>query len=140
MLSGNSDVDLSKVLPNSSADNIKNTSGLKIGGNIMETLGLVLLLIIIIIGAYYTSKFIAGLKMGQMQKSNFELIDSYRIGPNKTLVIVKIGIKYAVLSVNKDSVTFLMDIEENQISVHQDKTDLKVDFKQILSKISKNKE
>lgn len=140
MLSGKPDFDLSKVLPDSTTDQINSADGLNTNGNIMETLGLVLLLIIIIIGAYYTSKFVAGIKLGQMQKSNFEIIDSYRIGPNKTLIIVKVGVKLAVLSVNKDSVTFLMDLEEDQISIHQDKAEVKVDFKQILSKMSKNKE
>lgn len=102
----------------------------------MQLVGLVFLLIIILIAAYYTSKFIAGIKLGQMKESNFKVIDSYRISPNKVMQIVKVGNKYLVIAIGKDTINFITELEEAEVFIREFKTGEKLDFKQILDKLT----
>lgn len=103
----------------------------------MQMIGLVFLLIVILVAAYFTSKLIAGIKMGQMKASNFTIIDSYRISPNKVLQIVKIGNKYIVLAVGKDTVNFITELDEAEVFIREFNPVEKLDFKQILDKLGK---
>ncbi|MDF2611844.1 MAG: hypothetical protein K0R92_3318 [Lachnospiraceae bacterium] len=75
--------------------------------NVSQLIGLVFLLIVILVAAYFTSKFVGGIKLGQLKDSNFTLIDTYRISPNKVLQIVKIGNKYIVIAVAKDTINVI---------------------------------
>ncbi|NLK27981.1 MAG: flagellar biosynthetic protein FliO [Clostridiales bacterium] len=103
--------------------------------SVWHLIGLVLLLIVILIAAYYTTKFVANAKFGQLRTSNFKLIDSYRIAPNKMLQIVKVANKYLVLAVSKDSVEFITELEEAEVMVRDTRSIEKQSFKKILEKI-----
>lgn len=107
--------------------------------NLVQLLGLVLLLVIILFAAYYTSKFIGKMKLGQMKNSNFTVIDSYRIAPGKMLQIVKVGKKYIVISVAKDHISYLTDIDETELSIKDLIVTEKKSFRQIIDSI-RNKE
>lgn len=107
--------------------------------NLLQLLGLVLLLVIILFAAYYTSKFVGRMKLGQMKNSNFTVIDTYRIAPGKLLQIVKVGKKYIVISVAKDHISYLTDIDESELSVKDLSAVEKKSFRQIIDSI-RNKE
>jgi flagellar protein FliO/FliZ len=104
----------------------------------LQLVGLVFLLIIILLAAYYTSKFIGGIKLGQMKKSNFQVIDSYRVTPNKALQIVKIGNKYVVISIGKDNINFITELDEAEVVIRESHQGEKQSFIQIFDKL-KNK-
>jgi flagellar protein FliO/FliZ len=104
----------------------------------LQLVGLVFLLIIILIAAYYTSKLIGGIKLGQMKKSNFQVIDSYRVTPNKALQIVKIGNKYVVISIGKDNINFITELDEAEVIIRESHQGEKQSFIQIFDKL-KNK-
>ena len=108
--------------------------------NLLQLLGLVLLLIVILVAAYYTSRFIGKLKLGQLKNSNFNVIDTYRISPNKMLQIVKVGNKFLVISTSKDSVNYITELEESEVQIREAGTKEKQNFKQILEKFKNNKE
>lgn len=108
--------------------------------NVLQLIGLVILLIVILVAAYYTSKFIGGIKLGQLQESNFEVIDTYRISPNKVLQIVKIANKYVVIAVGKDTVSYITELDETEVRLKMSKPAEKYDFKKILEKLRNNKE
>jgi flagellar protein FliO/FliZ len=106
----------------------------------LQLVGLVFLLIIILVAAYYTSKFIGGIKLGQMRKSNFQVIDSYRVTPNKALQIVKIGNKYVVISIGKDDINFITELDEAEVIIRESQKGEKQSFKQIFDKLKNNNE
>ena len=107
--------------------------------NLVQLLGLVLLLIFILAAAYYTSRFIGKLKLGQLKNSNFSVIDTYRISPNKMLQIVKVGNKFLVISTSKDNVNYITELEESEVQLREVGTGDKQSFKQILEKFKNNK-
>jgi flagellar protein FliO/FliZ len=108
--------------------------------SIWQLVGLVFMLIIILVAAYYTSKFIGGIKMGQMKKSNFQVIDSYRVTPNKALQIVKIGNKYVVIAIGKDNINLITELDESEVMIRESNPSEKQSFKQILDKLKNNNE
>jgi len=114
--------------------------GLTTYGNIMQMIGLLFLFVLIIIACYFTTRFVAGRQLGQRAKiSNFKPLDVYRISQNKYLQIVKIGSKYIVLAVCKDTVTVITELNEDEVILPSG-SPAGSSFKDIFSKISKNKD
>lgn len=104
----------------------------------LEMIGLVFILIIILLAAYYTSKLVGKLTLSQLKNSNFQVIDTYRISPNKFLQIVKVANKYVVISVSKDNITMIAELEESEVFIREANIKENMSFKQIFEKI-KNK-
>jgi len=107
--------------------------------NVLQLVGLVLLLIVILVAAYYTSKFVGGIKLGQIKNSNFKVIDTYRISPNKLLQIVKIGNKFIVISIGKDTINFITELDETEVLIKDFNNSEKQSFKQVFEKLKINK-
>lgn len=83
----------------------------------MKLLGLIILFVIIIVACYYVTRFIGSRSMGTIRESNIKMIDTYRINQNQCLLIVSVGKRYFLLASNKDEVTLLSELEENELSV-----------------------
>ncbi len=108
--------------------------------NLVQLLGLCLLLAVILFAAYYTSKFIGKMNLGQLKNSNFTVIDTYKIAPGKMLQIVKIGKKYLLISVAKDSIGFLTELDETDLFLKESIQTEKKSFRQIIDSIRNSKE
>jgi len=101
----------------------------------IELIGLIVLLVIILVAAYYTTRFVGGIKQGQSKNSNFQVIDAYRISPNKVIQIVKIANKYIVVAIGKDTINFITELDESEVYIRDEQTVNRGSFKQILDKI-----
>lgn len=108
--------------------------------NVLQLLGLCILLIIILIAAYYTSKFVGRYKLGQTKNSNIKIIESYRISTNKLLQIVKVANKYLVIGVCKDQITYITELDEDEVLTHEVSEAEKQSFRQVFEKLKGNKE
>ena len=109
------------------------------GDSFLQLVGLVFLLIVILIATYYTTRFIGGFKQGQLKNSNFKVIDAYRVSPNKVVQIVKIGNKYIVLGIGKDTINYITELEEAEVIIREVHAGEKISFKQTLEKLRINK-
>ncbi|HHU70964.1 MAG TPA: flagellar biosynthetic protein FliO [Clostridiales bacterium] len=108
--------------------------------SIWELIGLVLLLIVILIATYYTTKFVGRVKGNQIKTGNFELIDSYRIAPNKMLQIIKVSDKYLVIAISKDTIEFITELEEDRVTLRDEVPTNKESFKKVFDIIKKKYE
>ena len=108
--------------------------------NVLELFGLVILLILVLVAAYYTSRFVGKYKLGQLKDSNIRIIEACKISTNKMLQIVKICDKYVVLAISKDNITFITELDESQILTHDINEGEKQSFRQIFDKIKGKKE
>jgi flagellar protein FliO/FliZ len=106
----------------------------------VQLVSLVFVLIIILVAAYYTSRFVGKMKMGQMKKSNFQVIDTYRISQSKALQIVKIANKYVVIAIAKDTIEIITELEESEVMIRDFHNDEKQSFMQIIDKLKKKNE
>lgn len=105
----------------------------------IQLIGLIILLALIIAATYFTTRLIGNVKQGQMKNSNFTLIDAYRVSPNKLLQIVKIGDKYVVLAVCKDTITYITELDEDSVTARNYQTNEKLSFSKLFEKVRNNK-
>lgn len=109
------------------------------GDNFLQLIGLVLILIIILAAAYFTTRFVGNVKLSQLKNSNFQVIDTYRISPNKLMQVVKVGNKYIVIAIGKETVNFITELEESEVFLREPGNLEKQSFKQVLEKLRHNK-
>ncbi|WP_312371308.1 flagellar biosynthetic protein FliO [Lachnoclostridium sp.] len=116
-------------------------SGYNSNNSWLELFGLLLLFIFIVVGCYFTTRFVANKQLKQIKHSNFKVIDTYRITQNKFLQLVQIGTRYVVISITKENITFITEVSEDELKFKEE-TEVKkeINFKQILSELTgKNK-
>lgn len=108
--------------------------------NIIELLSLIVIFVIVLVVCYFTTRFVAGRQVVQKRIGNFEVIETFPIAQNKYLQLIKMGTKYIVISVTKDSITYITELNEEEICQMQ-KNSMTVhgkNFKEILSGFLKN--
>ena len=84
--------------------------------SLFELLGLIIIFIIVLVVCYYTTKFVAGRQLVQKKIGNFEVLESFSIAQNKYLQLIRMGNKFMVISVTKDSVSFVTELDESEDS------------------------
>ena len=83
--------------------------------SILKLIGLIILCVLIIAASYFVTRFIGSNKAGGMKSANFEPVDAFRLSPNKYLQLIKIGSRYVVIAVCKDTVTFVCELTEDEV-------------------------
>lgn len=101
-----------------------------------QLVGVFILFLFILGATYLTTKIVGGVKLNQMKNSNFHVIETYRITQNKFLQLVKVGTRYIVLSVSKDNVNFITELQEDEILHLEQMSKSKENFSAIMSKLT----
>ena len=84
---------------------------------------------------YFGTRIIATVQKGQMNCTNIDVVETFRIAPNKYVQIIKIADEYVAICVCKDTVTFLTKVDKGQLELTSDKTVVGTAvFKDILEK------
>lgn len=103
--------------------------------NIAELFGLLLVFVLILVLAYFTSKWIGKTGAGMTtRKGNITIVETLRLSQTKYLQIIKVTDKYIVIAVSKDHVEYLTEIDGDKLEVTQGGTQAP-SFKEILTKI-----
>ncbi|MBR1736712.1 MAG: flagellar biosynthetic protein FliO [Firmicutes bacterium] len=103
---------------------------------------LIIVFIFILFLAYYSTKLIAKAKSGSIIGGNIKIIESFSLGINASLQIVKVGGKYFLISVTKDNINLISEIEEDKLELNEKKNfDLKFEnvIKDCIDKIKSGK-
>ena len=100
-----------------------------------EFLTVLIIFVFVLAITYFSTRWIANYQKGHVFSKNIEVIETYKITPNKYLQIVKTGDKYLVIAVCKDTITFLTELTEEQIELSVGTQPvMKMNFKEILEK------
>ena len=95
----------------------------------------VLLIFVVVLGiTAWTTKWIANYQKQQSVNENVQVIETTRIANNKFIQIIRVGGKYMVIAVCKDTVTMLGEIPEEQLK--EEKPVQNFSFKEFLEKAS----
>lgn len=94
----------------------------------------ILIFVFVLLVAYFTTRFVGKFQKTQMGYRNFEVIESFKITNGKYLQLVKIGSKYVVIGIGKDSVTMICEVPEEEIKKASEQGVVPDAFKDILSK------
>ena len=109
--------------------------------SLFELLGLILIFVIVLVVCYYTTRFVAGRQLVQKKMGNFEVVETFPIAQKKYLQLIRMGDKYIVISVSKDAITYITEIEEEQVCRIQNSTQMSgKNFREVLSGLTKKKE
>ena len=107
--------------------------------SLFELLGLIIVFVIVLAVCYFTTKFVAGRQLVQKKIGNFEVVETFAIAQNKYLQLVRMGNKYVVIAVAKDSISFVTELDETEVCEVQKSTSMSgKSFKEVLSGLSKN--
>lgn len=87
--------------------------------NVLTMIAMLILFILILVAVYYTTKWMA--KSGNIQSGtkNIQVIETYRIAPNKYVQIVRFGTKYVAIAVGKEEISPLTELEESDLQLTQ---------------------
>jgi len=87
---------------------------------------------------YFGTRFIATFQKGQMNCTNIDVVETFRIAPNKYIQIVRIADEYVAICICKDTVTFLTKVDEDKLDLTGGSSAMKTEFfSEILEKAKK---
>ena len=106
--------------------------------SLFELLGLILIFVIVLVVCYYTTRFVAGRQLVQKKMGNFEVVETFALAQNKYLQLIRMGNKYIVISVAKDTVSFVTELNESEVcQIPKTSSASGKSFREVLAGLSK---
>lgn len=98
---------------------VLSTSGID---NILRLLITVIVFLFVLLLTYFATRFMANFQKSSSIGTNFELIETYRLSNTKYLQLLRIGKRYVVIAVCKDTVVSITELNEEEILTPEDST------------------
>ncbi len=81
----------------------------------MQFLTVLLVFVLVLALTYLTTRFVGSYQKTRSINRNFEVIETYKITNGKFLQLVRVGEKYIVIGIGKDSVTNICELSADDI-------------------------
>lgn len=104
--------------------------------NLLQLIGVIIVFILVLVATYFTTKFVGKSGIVQKQSSNIQVVETFKIAPNKYIQIIRLGAKYYAISVSKDNINFLSELSEEQLEFSEEKATNGPEFKDIMERLS----
>lgn len=112
---------------------VLSTSGAE---NILRLLVTVIAFILVLLLTYFATRFMASYQKSSRVGTNFELIETYRLSNTKYLQLMRVGQRYVVFAVCKDTVTTVIELNEEDI-LTPDYSNSQEPFRRIFENVKK---
>lgn len=76
---------------------------------------LIVVFVAILFLAYFSTKWVASMRMGARKNDFMRLISSMPVGGNNSVQLIKVGEKYYLIGVSKENITYLTEITDINI-------------------------
>lgn len=106
--------------------------------DIFRFIALFIVFIIILVLAFYFTKWYANSGLVKKGYGNIKIVESYQLAPGKIIYIVKIGNKFVSIMTSKDNIVKLTELSGEDIEI----TEIKLSdtsFKDVMGQMIKNK-
>ena len=108
-----------------------------------QLLTLLIIFIFVLAVTYYVTRFVRNYQKNKLSGSNINILETMRIANNKYIQIVKIGSRVFAIAVAKDTVSYLCELDEDEL-IYKESSSGKMlinndNFKEILEKFKKDK-
>ena len=108
-----------------------------------QLLTLLIIFIFVLAVTYYVTRFVGNYQKNKLSGSNINILENMRIANNKYIQIVKIGSRVFAIAVAKDTVSYLCELDEDEL-IYKESSSGKMlinndNFKEILEKFKKDK-
>ncbi len=108
--------------------------------SVIQLISVIAVFIVVLLITYYATRWVGNIQKTKMNGSNIKVLETLRISNTKYLQIVKIGSKCFAIAVCKDTVTYLGDLQEEDLVFNQVSAESQSEsFKAILEKFKKDK-
>lgn len=107
--------------------------------NALQLIGLIIVFVLILAAAYFTSKFVGITTVTNLKNRNFKVIETYKIAPNRFLQIIEVSGKYVVIGVSKDHIEYITELDADQV-IKSEGEIAPINFKDILNNIKIKKD
>lgn len=92
------------------------------GDNDWSTLFIILIMVAVMVGAYFTTKFLSG-KAGRMLKSkHIQIIDRVGLAKDKALFLTKVGSRCFFIGVTNQTINTISEIKPEELNIIADET------------------
>ena len=103
--------------------------------SVLQFLTLLVIFLFIIGITYFTVRWMSKIGQGQSKYSNIEVIETRRITNNKFLQIIKAGDKYLLISVGKDEINMISELNGDSLDLEpENSSEQSLSFSSILDK------
>lgn len=108
-----------------------------------QLLTLLIIFIFVLAVTYYVTRFVGNYQKNKLSGNNINILETMRIANNKYIQIVKIGSRVFAIAVAKDTVSYLCELDEDEL-IYKESSSGKMlinndNFKEILEKFKKDK-
>ncbi len=107
---------------------------------VVQLIVVIIMFLFVLALAYFTARLVGRFQGNVQNRSNIKVLESARIANNKYIQIVKIGERYFAIGVGKDNLTYLAELEEDDLNMDNLNHPSKGSFKDILSQLQKKKD
>ena len=104
---------------------------------IAQLFTVLIIFIAVLAVSVWCAKWVGNYQKVQGASGSAEVIETFRIAQGKWIQIIKIGSKYKVIAICKDTVTYLGDVDESDIKVPESAE--KKTFSETLAKVFSDK-
>lgn len=106
----------------------------------VQLITLIIVFIFVIGITYFATRIVANVQTDKMRTSNIKILETVRISNTKYIQVVNIGSRYFAIAVCKDTVTYLCELNEEDLMYDNTSNKGKSEsFKAILDKFKKDK-
>lgn len=90
--------------------------GMSMLSSFIKLILLLVVFILILVGSHYFTKWYAKSGLLGKQSVNIQVMENFPMGAGKQICILRIGEKYMAVAVGKDQITFLSELDPEQLS------------------------
>lgn len=114
--------------------NITAGVGLHSLDNTLRLLSAFLIFLLVLAAAWLITKWLAGYQKEQMSGGNIEIMETCRLSQTKYIQIVRVGSRYLVIGICKDTITMLASFDETELKL--EKTEKKQEtFQEVFQRV-----
>ena len=107
--------------------------------SVVQFVTVIIIFVFVLALTYGVTKWTANFQKGRMNGGKIEVIESFRIAPDKYIQIVRVTEKYMAIAIAKETVTFLAELSEDDIVVRDVSGNGKASFGELLDKVREKK-
>ena len=85
--------------------------------SVVQFLTALLVFVFVVALTYFTVRWVGAYQKIQPGNKNFEVIDTCKVTQNKFLQIVKVGSRYFLIGIGKDTLEFFTELDENDLDL-----------------------
>lgn len=107
--------------------------------SIVQFITVVLIFVLVCALTYFTTRFVGGYQKSKMHGANIHVVETSCVAQNKYLQIVEVGERMFLISVCKDSISFIAELNKEDVVLPDVTATPALSFKDILEKARNKK-